>query len=67
MATYCEASRTSMASETWETVKDVMEKVRGNKNRSTGADSPMVDKKEVEKSFWLNRPDGWVINRSNGS
>ncbi len=23
----------------------------------------MVDEKEVEKSFWLSRPDGWVVNR----
>ena len=23
----------------------------------------MADEKEVEKSFWLSRPDGWVINR----
>jgi hypothetical protein len=27
------------------------------------ADSPIADKAEVEKSFWLSRPDGWVINR----
>ena len=38
--------------EIWETMKeDTIEKVRGNKNRATGADSPMVDEKEVEKSF----------------
>ena len=23
----------------------------------------MADEAEVEKSFWLSRPDGWVINR----
>ncbi len=23
----------------------------------------MVVETEVDKSFWLNRPDGWVINR----
>jgi hypothetical protein len=23
----------------------------------------MTDEAEVEKSFWLSRPDGWVINR----
>jgi hypothetical protein len=23
----------------------------------------MTDEVEVEKSFWLRRPDGWVINR----
>ena len=27
------------------------------------ADSPIADEAEVEKSFWLSRPDGWVINR----
>jgi hypothetical protein len=40
-----------------------IEKVRGNKNRSARADSPMTDDTEVEKSFWLSRPDGWLINR----
>ena len=42
----------------------VIEKVRGWMNRSGRADSPMVDEAEVEKSFWLNRPDGWVMNRT---
>ncbi len=38
--------------EIWETVKeDVIEKVRENKNRTTGADPFMVDEREVEKSF----------------
>ena len=23
----------------------------------------LSDEKEVEKTFWLNRPDGWVINK----
>ena len=23
----------------------------------------MIDEEEVEKSFWLSRPDGWVMNR----
>jgi hypothetical protein len=23
----------------------------------------MSDEAEVEKSFWIRRPDGWVINR----
>ena len=23
----------------------------------------MTDEEEVEKSFWLSRPDGWVVNR----
>jgi hypothetical protein len=29
-------------------------------NRPARADSPMVDEADVEKSFWLSRPDGWV-------
>ena len=38
--------------EIWEvTEEDTIEKVGGNKNRSTGEDSPMVDEKEVERSF----------------
>jgi hypothetical protein len=40
-----------------------MEKVRGRANRPTRADSPMADEAEVEKSFWFNRSDGWLINR----
>ena len=31
--------------------KEAIEKVRGNKNRSARADSPMIDEAEVEKSF----------------
>ena len=23
----------------------------------------MIDAREVERSFWLSRPDGWVVNR----
>ncbi len=23
----------------------------------------MIDVGEVERSFWLSRPDGWVVNR----
>jgi hypothetical protein len=43
--------------EIWEAAKkEAMEKVRGNKNRSARAESPMADEKEVEKSFWLSRP-----------
>ena len=40
-----------------------MEKINGRANRRATADSPMVDEAEVENSFWLSRPDGWVINR----
>ena len=48
--------------EIWETTKkESMEKVRGNKNRSERADSPIIDETEVEKSFLFSRPDGWVV------
>ena len=50
--------------EIWETAKEeAMEKINGREIRRAGADSPMVVEAEVEKSFWLSRPDGWVINR----
>ena len=50
--------------EIWKTAKEeAMEKVKGRANRLVGADSPMVEEAEVEKSFWLSRTDGWVINR----
>jgi hypothetical protein len=50
--------------EIWKAAKEeAMEKVKGRANRLVRADSPMVKEAEVEKSFWLSRPDGWVINR----
>ena len=50
--------------EIWETAKEeAMEKVRGRVNRPARADSPMVDETEAKRSFYLIRPDGWVINR----
>ena len=50
--------------EIWKAAKEeAMEKVKGRANRQGKTDSPMVDEAEVEKSFWLSRPDGWVINR----
>ena len=50
--------------EIWKAAKEeAMEKVKGRANRQVRADSPMADEAEVEKSFWLSRPDGWVINR----
>jgi hypothetical protein len=55
---------TEDTTEIWETVREeAIEKVRGRKNRSVRAVSPMADEVEVEKSFWFSRPDGWVINR----
>ena len=51
-------------SEIWETVKEVViEKVGRNKDRTSGGYSTVIDVVEVEKSFWLSRPDGWVVNR----
>jgi hypothetical protein len=48
----------------WETAKEeAMEKANGRTNRRARTDSPMIDEAEVQKSFWLSRPDGWVINR----
>ncbi len=50
--------------EIWEVAKEeTMNKVKGRVNRRVRPDSPMVDEAEVEKSFWLRRPDDWVINR----
>jgi hypothetical protein len=49
--------------EIWKAAKEeAMEKAKGKANRQVRVDSPMVDEAEVEKSFWLSRPDGWVIN-----
>ncbi len=41
-----------------------MEKINGRANRRARTDSPMVDEAEVEKSFWLSRPDGQIRNMS---
>jgi hypothetical protein len=51
--------------EIWKAAKEeAMKKVKGRRaNRLVGTDSPMVQEEEVEKSFWLNRSDDWVINR----
>ena len=62
-------SRSSVVStedtdEIWKAAKEeAMEKVKGRANRQVRTDSPMVDEAEAERSFWLIRPDGWVINR----
>jgi hypothetical protein len=48
----------------WKVVKEEgMEKVKGRANRLVGVESTVVEETEVEKSFWISRPDGWVINR----
>jgi hypothetical protein len=50
--------------EVWLAAKsEAISKVRkrqggGNRNRR-----PSPDEKEVENTFWLSRPDGWVINK----
>ncbi len=53
--------------EIWEPVKEVtIEKVRRNKDRTSGGDSTVIDVidvGEIEKSFCLSGPDGWVVNR----
>ena len=50
--------------EIWGAAKEVaIEKARRNKNKTSGEDSTMIDAREVERSFWLSRPDGWVVNR----
>ncbi len=36
-------------------------KVRRTKGGSKGAETHCPDVKEVEKTFWLSRTDGWVI------
>ena len=41
--------------------EEAMEKTKGRETRRARADSPMVVETEVEKSFWLSRPDGWEI------
>ncbi len=50
--------------EIWKSAKEeAMEKVKGRTNRQVRTDSPMIDEAEVEKSFCLSRPDGWVTHR----
>ena len=44
----------------WEAAKqEAIDKVRGTKSSAAGAESPMIDDEEVEKPFWMSRPDGW--------
>ena len=50
--------------EIWEAAKEgAMEKIRRTKARTSGGIPTAIDEGEVEKSFWLSRPDGWVVNR----
>jgi hypothetical protein len=49
--------------EVWLTAKsEAISKVRRTKGGAKGAEAHCPDEKEVEKIFWLSRPDGWVIN-----
>ena len=55
---------TEDTAEIWEAAKEeAMEKARRKASRQARADSPRIDETEVEKSLWLRRPDGWVINK----
>ena len=48
----------------WKAAKqEAIEKVRRTKSGTAQGESSMINKEEVEKSFWLSRPDGWVVNR----
>ena len=50
--------------EVWSAAKsEEITKVRKLKGGAKGAEGPNPDEKEVEKTFWLSRPDGWVINK----
>ncbi len=43
--------------------EEAIDKVRKHKARTPGAESYILDEKEVERTFWLSRPDGWVMKR----
>ena len=50
--------------EVWLAAKsEAISKVRRMKGGAKGAEAHCPDEKEVEKNFWLSRPDGWVINK----
>ena len=50
--------------EVWLAAKsEAISKVRRTKGGAKGAEAHCPDVKEVEKTFWLSRPDGWVINK----
>ena len=42
---------------------EAIRKVRKMKGGVKGAEAPNPDEKEVEKTFLLSRPDGWVVNK----
>ena len=48
----------------WATAKlEPIRKVGKMKGGVKGTETPNLDKKEVEKTFWISRPDGWVVNK----
>ena len=50
--------------EVWSAAKlEAIRKVRKMKGEVKGTEAPNPDEKEVEKTFWLSRPDGWVVNK----
>ncbi len=50
--------------EVWlEAKSEAISKVRRTKGGAKGAEVHCPDEKEVEKTFWLSRLDGWVINK----
>jgi hypothetical protein len=50
--------------EVWLAAKsEAISKVRRTKGGAKEAEAHSPDEKEVEKTFWLSRPDGWVINK----
>ena len=42
---------------------EAIRKVGKMKGGVKGTEAPNLDKKEVEKNFWISRPDGWVVNK----
>jgi hypothetical protein len=50
--------------EVWLAAKsEAISKVRRTKGGAKGAEAHCPDEKEMEKTFRLSRPDGWVINK----
>jgi hypothetical protein len=50
--------------EVWLAAKsEAISKLKRTKGGAKGTEAHCPDEKEVEKTFWLSRPDGWVINK----
>jgi hypothetical protein len=41
---------------------EAMSKAKKLRGGANGGEAHNLDEEEVEKTFWLSRPDGWVIN-----